>query len=112
MGKEDCNTEWGNSRKNGNTSSGRKFTEGAESEGNVNCKFFLDHAWKSMVIKAVLAVSSHRCPCVQRRDDMSQIYPASKKECDVIILATPLYYWNMSRQIRQQIDKDCCARKH
>ena len=35
---------------------------------------------------------------------MSQIYPAVK-ECDVIILATPLYYWNMSGQIRTAIDR-------
>ena len=35
---------------------------------------------------------------------MAQIYPAVK-ECDVVILATPLYYWNMSGQIRTAIDR-------
>ncbi len=30
---------------------------------------------------------------------MDKIYPAVK-ECNVIVLATPLYYWNMSGQIR------------
>ncbi len=41
---------------------------------------------------------------MSRKNDMSQIYPAVK-ECDVIILATPLYYWNMSGQIRTAIDR-------
>ena len=35
---------------------------------------------------------------------MSQIYPAVK-ESDVVVLATPLYYWNMSGQIRTAIDR-------
>ena len=35
---------------------------------------------------------------------MSKIYPAVK-ECDVIVMATPLYYWNMSGQIRTAIDR-------
>lgn len=47
--------------------------------------------------------SSKECPCVQK-EDMSKIYPVVK-ENDVIILATPLYYWNMSRQIKITIDR-------
>ena len=35
---------------------------------------------------------------------MSQIYPAVK-ECDVVVLASPLYYWNMSGQIRTAVDR-------
>lgn len=35
---------------------------------------------------------------------MNEIYPVVK-ECDVIVLATPLYYWNMSGQIRTAIDR-------
>ena len=35
---------------------------------------------------------------------MDKIYPAVK-ECDVIVLATPLYYWNMSGQIRTAVDR-------
>ena len=35
---------------------------------------------------------------------MDKIYPAVK-ECDVIVFATPLYYWNMSGQIRTAIDR-------
>ena len=43
------------------------------------------------------------CPCVQK-DDMGKIYP-SVRESDIIVLATPLYYWNMSGQIRTAIDR-------
>lgn len=94
----------GSPRRKGNTSSLVKaFTEGAESAGNTVTEFFLD----SMNIHGCKGCfgghSSRECPCVQK-DDMAQIYPAVK-ECNVIILATPLYYWNMSGQIRTAIDR-------
>lgn len=94
----------GSPRRNGNTSALIKaFTQGAESAGNTVTEFFLD----SMEIHGCRGCfggnSSQECPCVQK-DDMSQIYPAVK-ESDVVVLATPLYYWNMSGQIRTAIDR-------
>lgn len=94
----------GSPRKNGNTSAlVREFTKGAESVGNTVTEFFLN----SMDIHGCLGCfggrSSRECPCVQK-DDMSQIYPAVKK-CDVVVLATPLYYWNMSGQLRMAVDR-------
>lgn len=94
----------GSPRKNGNTSTLVKaFTEGAESAGNTVTEFFLD----SMNINGCKGCfgghSSKECPCVQK-DDMSEIYPVAR-ESDVIVLATPLYYWNMSGQIRTAIDR-------
>ena len=94
----------GSPRKNGNTSALIKaFTEGAESAGNTVTEFFLDgmdiHGCKG----CFGGHSSKECPCVQK-DDMDKIYPAVKK-CDVIVLATPVYYWNMSGQIRTAIDR-------
>ncbi|GFO83906.1 MULTISPECIES: flavodoxin family protein [Anaerostipes] len=94
----------GSPRRNGNTSALVKaFTQGAESAGNTVTEFFLD----SMEIHGCRGCfgghSSQECPCVQK-DDMSQIYPAVK-ESDVVVLATPLYYWNMSGQIRTAIDR-------
>lgn len=94
----------GSPRKNGNTSSLVKaFTEGAEVAGNAVTEFFLD----SMNIHGCRGCfgghSGQECPCVQR-DDMSKIYPAVKN-CDVLVLATPLYYWNMSGQIRTAVDR-------
>ncbi len=94
----------GSPRRNGNTSAlVKKFTEGAESAGSTVKEFFLDgmdiHGCKG----CFGGHSSRECPCVQK-DDMMQIYPAVK-ECDVVVLATPLYYWNMSGQIRTAIDR-------
>ncbi len=94
----------GSPRKKGNTSMLVKaFTEGAESAGHTVMEFFLD----SMDIHGCKGCfgghSSRDCPCVQR-DDMAKIYPAVK-DCNVIVLATPLYYWTMSGQLRTAIDR-------
>lgn len=94
----------GSPRKYGNTSAlVRKFSEGAKSVGNTVMEFFLDdmdiHGCKG----CFGGHSSRECPCVQK-DDMAQIYPAVR-ECDVVVLATPLYYWNMSGQLRTAIDR-------
>jgi len=94
----------GSPRKNGNTSALVKaFTEGAESAGHTVTEFLLD----SMNIHGCKGCfgghSGKDCPCVQR-DDMDKIYPAVK-ECGVLVLATPLYYWNMSGQLRTAMDR-------
>ena len=94
----------GSPRKKGNTSTLIKaFTQGAESAGHTVTEFFLN----SMNIRGCKGCfgghSGRDCPCVQR-DDMDKIYPAVR-ECDVIVLASPLYYWNMSGQIRTAVDR-------
>lgn len=94
----------GSPRKKGNTSAlSKAFREGAESVGHTVTEFFLD----SMDIHGCKGCfgghSGRECPCVQR-DDMAQIYPAVR-ECDVVVLASPLYYWNMSGQLRTAVDR-------
>ena len=94
----------GSPRKNGNTSAlAKAFKEGAEGAGSRVREFFLDgmdiHGCKG----CFGGHSSRECPCVQR-DDMAKIYPAVR-EAEVIVLATPLYYWIMSGQIRRAIDR-------
>jgi len=94
----------GSPRKKGNTSAlAAEFTRGAKEAGHTVTEFFLDgmdiHGCKG----CFGGHSSRECPCVQK-DDMVQIYPAVKR-CDVIVLATPLYYWNMSGQIRTAVDR-------
>ncbi len=94
----------GSPRKTGNTAAlAAEFARGAREAGNTVTEFFLD----SMNIHGCKGCfgghSSRECPCVQK-DDMNKIYPAVK-ECDVIVLATPLYYWNMSGQLRTAIDR-------
>ena len=94
----------GSPRKNGNTSALVKaFAEGAESAGHTVTEFFLGgmdiHGCKG----CFGGHSSKECPCAQQ-DDMNKIYPVIKTS-DVVVLATPLYYWNMSGQIRTAIDR-------
>ncbi|MCD8078071.1 MAG: flavodoxin family protein [Lachnospiraceae bacterium] len=94
----------GSPRKKGNTSALVKaFTEGAENAGNTVTEFFL----QGMDIHGCLGCfgghSRQACPCVQK-DDMSQIYPAVR-EADVVVLASPLYYWTMSGQLRTALDR-------
>lgn len=94
----------GSPRKTGNTSELVKaFKEGAESAGNQVTVFHLD----SMDIHSCKGCfgghSSRECPCVQK-DGMAEIYPAVK-EADVVVMASPLYYWNMSGQLRTAVDR-------
>ena len=94
----------GSPRKKGNTSAlVKSFTEGAESAGNTVTEFFLAgmdiHGCKG----CFGGHSSKVCPCVQK-DDMDQIYPAVK-EAEVVVLASPLYYWTMSGQLRTALDR-------
>ncbi len=94
----------GSPRKTGNTSAlVQAFTEGAESAGHTVTEFFLD----SMDIHGCKGCfggrSSKECPCVQK-DDMAKIYPAVR-ESDVVVLASPLYYWNLSGQLRTAFDR-------
>ena len=94
----------GSPRRNGNTSALVKaFSEGAAQAGHTVREFFLDDMEIHGCKGCFGGHSARECPCVQR-DDMNQIYPAVK-ECDVIVLATPLYYWNMSGQLRTAIDR-------
>ena len=94
----------GSPRKKGNTSTLVKaFREGAESAGHSVTEFIL-HDMNIHGCKGCFGGhNSRECPCVQQ-DDMNQIYPAVKV-CDVVVMATPLYYWNMSGQLRTAIDR-------
>ena len=94
----------GSPRKKGNTSAlVREFTRGAEEAGHTVTEFFLDgmdiHGCKG----CFGGHSGRACPCVQK-DDMNQIYPAVK-ESAVVVLASPLYYWNLSGQLRTAMDR-------
>lgn len=94
----------GSPRKNGNTSALVKaFKEGAEEVGNTVTECFLSdmdiHGCKG----CFGGNNSKECPCVQQ-DDMNKIYPIVKK-CDVVVLASPLYYWTISGQLRTAFDR-------
>ncbi len=94
----------GSPRKNGNTAALiNAFTKGAQSAGHTVTELFLSgmdiHGCKG----CFGGHSSRDCPCVQK-DDMDKIYPAVKN-AGVVVLASPLYYWNMSGQLRTAVDR-------
>lgn len=94
----------GSPRQTGNTSAlAKAFRDGAESAGHTVTEFFLGamdiHGCKG----CFGGHSSRDCPCIQQ-DDMRQIYPAVKT-CDVVVLASPLYYWTVSGQLKTALDR-------
>lgn len=94
----------GSPRKYGNTSAlVEAFQQGAEAAGNTVTVFHLDgmniHGCKGCFGGG----KNHISPCVQK-DDMEQIYPVYK-EADLVVLATPLYYWTISGQLKCAFDR-------
>ena len=94
----------GSPRKTGNTSElVRAFAEGAVSTGSEVEVFHLD----SLEIHGCKGCFGGRggraCSCVQR-DGMAEIYPAVR-ESDVVVLASPLYYWSISGQLKTAVDR-------
>ena len=94
----------GSPRKNGNTSALVKaFREGAESAGHSVTEFWLEGMNINGCRGCCAGGKNPESPCVQK-DDMAQIYPAYK-EADVVVLASPLYYWTISGQLKCAFDR-------
>ena len=94
----------GSPRAEGNTAALiAAFTKGAEEAGNTVKTFRLD----SMNINGCKGCygggKNPDSPCVQK-DDMDKIYPAYQ-EADVVVLASPLYFWTFSGQLRIAFDR-------
>ena len=94
----------GSPRVSGNTSAlTAAFKRGAEEAGNTVTEFHLS----DMNINGCLGCwgggKDAEHPCAQR-DDMEQIYPAYR-EADVVVLASPLYYWFVSGFLKNAFDR-------
>lgn len=94
----------GSPRRNGNTSAlTEAFAKGVRESGHQVTEFFLDgmnlHGCKGCFGGGTNPAS----PCVQK-DDMDKIYPAYK-EADIVVLASPLYYWFISGQLKCVFDR-------
>jgi len=94
----------GSPRKKGNTSLLiEAFTEGVESSGNNVTTFFLEE----MNIRGCKGCfgggKDPQSPCVQK-DDMEKIYPVYEQS-DLIVLASPMYYWSFSGQLKCAFDR-------
>ena len=97
----------GAGKKNGNTAALIKaFKVGAESAGNEVKEFYLH----SMNIRGCMDCQGcarkpkgDPSPCVQK-DDMQQIYDAYM-DCDVVVFATPVYWFTISAQLKTAVDR-------
>lgn len=94
----------GSPRKKGNTAMlCDAFTNGAQEAGHVVTRFDL----QTMDIRGCLGCmkGGKDCasPCVQK-DDMGKIYPTYVK-ADIVVLASPLYYWSVSGQLKTAFDR-------
>ena len=94
----------GSPRKTGNTVAlTAEFKKGAEEAGNVVTEFFLAGMNINGCKGCFCGGKNPDSPCVQK-DDMDKIYPVYR-EADVIVLATPLYYWTISGQLKTAFDR-------
>lgn len=94
----------GSPRKKGNTSTlVQAFREGAESAGHQVTELFLGDLEIHGCKGCFGGHSGKEYPCVQR-DGMEKLYPAVR-DCDVIVLASPLYYWSLSGQLKTALDR-------
>ena len=94
----------GSPRVHGNTAAlAEAFAHGAKEAGHTVVEFQLSKMNIHGCLGCFGGHSERECPCVQK-DDMNEIYPAVK-ESDIVVLASPLYYWNLSGQMRTAIDR-------
>ena len=94
----------GAARKNGNTAKlAEAFADGARSAGNEVKSFHLDimdiHSCKG----CLNANKNSKSPCSQK-DDMDKIY-AEFEEADVIVFASPLYFWTVTGTLKTAADR-------
>lgn len=79
------------------------FTKGAEGAWNRVSRFDLEKMNIHPCLGSFGGGDNPDHPCVQR-DGMDEIY-GCYKEADVVVLASPLYYWTMSGQLKCAFDR-------
>lgn len=94
----------GSPRAKGNTAMLVKaFAEGAVAAGHEVTCFDLQKMDIHPCLGCCGGGKEPESPCVQK-DDMQKIYPAYR-EADVVVLASPLYYWTISGQLKCAFDR-------
>lgn len=94
----------GSPRANGNTKLlTDAFTRGAQAAGNSVVRFDLQKMDIHGCLGCCRGGKDAQNPCVQR-DDMAQIYPVYL-EADLVVLASPMYYWSISGQLKCAFDR-------
>lgn len=94
----------GSPRRNGNTSAlTTEFKRGAEESGNSVTEFQLSRMRINGCMGCWSGGKDPEHPCSQR-DDMEKIYPVYR-EADIVVLASPLYYWFISGFLKNAFDR-------
>lgn len=94
----------GSPRPNGNTKELiRSFEKGAEAAGHQVTCFDLQKMNIHGCLGCCKGGKDPASPCVQK-DGMAEIYPVYQK-ADVVVLASPMYYWGISGQLKCAFDR-------
>ena len=94
----------GAARKNGNTAKlAESFADGARSAGNEVKSFYLDSMDIHSCKGCLNANKNSKSPCSQK-DDMDKIY-AEFEEADIIVFASPLYFWTVTGTLKTAADR-------
>ncbi len=94
----------GSPRPLGNTSRlVQEFEKGAKEAGNEVVTFQLSKMKVNGCVGCWHGGKDCTSPCTQK-DDMQQIYP-HYQEADVVVLASPLYYWFISGFLKNAFDR-------
>ena len=84
-----------------------EFLKGAQDAGNIGEKIFLRDKKINYCTGCGLCNTNNYTACSQK-DDMAEILE-KMIEADVIVMATPVYFYTMCGQMKIMIDR-CCAR--
>lgn len=79
------------------------FSAGARSAGHQVTRFDLHKLDIHGCLGCVKGGKDPASPCVQK-DDMGLIYPVYR-EADLVVLASPMYYWGFSGQLKTAFDR-------
>ena len=79
------------------------LSAGARSAGHQVTRFDLHKLDIHGCLGCVKGGKDPASPCVQK-DDMGLIYPAYR-EADIVVLASPMYYWGFSGQLKCALDR-------
>lgn len=94
----------GSPRRSGNTAAlTAQFKRGAEEAGNTVTEFQLSRMKINGYLGCWRGGKDPEHPCVQH-DDMEKIYPLYR-DADVVVLASPLYYWFISGFLKNAFDR-------
>lgn len=79
------------------------FRAGAAEKGHQTEQFDLQKLQINGCLGCFRGGKDPQSPCIQK-DGMEEIYPAYEK-ADLVVLASPLYYWSVSGQLKTAFDR-------